>query len=228
MGPGSGAWFASRLQASGPPWPCRRAASEKGLAAACSPRSASRPACRRRRCAIPSRSSSALTRRPSGSSSLICPVASRLETPWTKRVRRRGSRGRLGRSRIGRGSGHPDAERLEAIRRKPEFAGWTFGVITLDPDLLDDTTEHVNITLPRRVLRRLDALARAAGESRSQLHRTVDAGGAAPRGVARGLTARIIDAEAEPATCDCPIAWPHHRQRVPDRSRGAATHMNLL
>ena len=42
-----------------------------------------------------------------------------------------------------------------------------FGVITLDPALLDDTVERVNITLPRRVLKRLDALARAAGESRS-------------------------------------------------------------
>ncbi|MGH6878544.1 MAG: type II toxin-antitoxin system HicB family antitoxin [Rhizomicrobium sp.] len=56
---------------------------------------------------------------------------------------------------------------LEAIRRKPEFAGWTFGIVTLDPTLLDDTIERVNITLPRRVLKRLDALARAAGESRS-------------------------------------------------------------
>lgn len=40
-------------------------------------------------------------------------------------------------------------------------------MITLDPTMLDDTTERVNITLPRRVLRRLDAKARAAGESRS-------------------------------------------------------------
>ncbi len=56
---------------------------------------------------------------------------------------------------------------LEAIGRNPDFAGWAFGVITLDPALLDDTVERVNITLPRRVLRRLDALAGAAGESRS-------------------------------------------------------------
>ncbi len=61
----------------------------------------------------------------------------------------------------------PAPTSLEAIRRKPDFAGWTFGVITLDPASLDDTTERVNITLPRRVLKRLDALARAAGESRS-------------------------------------------------------------
>jgi len=56
---------------------------------------------------------------------------------------------------------------LEALRQDPAFAGWAFGVITIDPALLDDATERVNITLPRRVLRRLDALAQAAGESRS-------------------------------------------------------------
>jgi hypothetical protein len=44
---------------------------------------------------------------------------------------------------------------------------WIFGVITVDPALLDDTIERVNITLPRRVLLRLDARARSAGESRS-------------------------------------------------------------
>ena len=40
-------------------------------------------------------------------------------------------------------------------------------MLTLDPALLDDTIERVNITLPRRVLRRLDARAQAAGQSRS-------------------------------------------------------------
>ncbi|MGH7080000.1 MAG: type II toxin-antitoxin system HicB family antitoxin [Acetobacteraceae bacterium] len=65
------------------------------------------------------------------------------------------------------GQAIPAPASLETIRRNPDFAGWTFGVVTLDPALLDDTTERVNITLPRRVLKRLDALARAAGESRS-------------------------------------------------------------
>lgn len=61
----------------------------------------------------------------------------------------------------------PMPSSLEAIRDNADFAGWMLGVITLDPALLDDTSERVNITLPRRVLRRLDALADAAGESRS-------------------------------------------------------------
>jgi hypothetical protein len=53
------------------------------------------------------------------------------------------------------------------LRRNPDYAAWTFAVITLDAALFDDTIERVNITLPRRVLKRLDALTRAAGESRS-------------------------------------------------------------
>jgi predicted RNase H-like HicB family nuclease len=65
------------------------------------------------------------------------------------------------------GQAIPAPSSLEALRQNPDFAGWTFGVISLDPALLDDTIERVNITLPRRVLKRLDALARAAGESRS-------------------------------------------------------------
>ena len=65
------------------------------------------------------------------------------------------------------GEAIPAPSGLEAVRGNPDHAGWTFGVITLNPILFDDTTERVNITLPRRVLRRLDALARAAGESRS-------------------------------------------------------------
>ena len=35
--------------------------------------------------------------------------------------------------------------------------------------MLDETLERVNISLPRRVLHRLDALARDAGETRSGL-----------------------------------------------------------
>jgi predicted RNase H-like HicB family nuclease len=45
--------------------------------------------------------------------------------------------------------------------------GWMMGVVSIDPSVLDDTIERVNVTLPRRVLARLDAAARQAGESRS-------------------------------------------------------------
>jgi predicted RNase H-like HicB family nuclease len=65
------------------------------------------------------------------------------------------------------GGAVPAPSSLETLRQNADFEGWLFGNITLDPAALDDTIERVNITLPRRVLKRLDAMARAAGESRS-------------------------------------------------------------
>ena len=48
-----------------------------------------------------------------------------------------------------------------------ELAGWLWALVKVDPAMLDDTLERVNISLPRRVLHRLDARARTAGETRS-------------------------------------------------------------
>jgi predicted RNase H-like HicB family nuclease len=61
----------------------------------------------------------------------------------------------------------PAPSTLDAIQARPEFAGWAFGVVTIDPAALDDRIERVNITIPRRVLYRLDQRAKAAGETRS-------------------------------------------------------------
>ena|SRR5579863_10360471 len=61
----------------------------------------------------------------------------------------------------------PSPSSIETLRAQPDYAGWAFGFIEIDPALLDSTVERINITLPRRVLRRLDAQARAAGETRS-------------------------------------------------------------
>jgi predicted RNase H-like HicB family nuclease len=61
----------------------------------------------------------------------------------------------------------PPPSSLEAVRANPEYAGWSFGVVNVDPAALDTTSERVNIILPRRVLLRLDASAKAHGESRS-------------------------------------------------------------
>jgi predicted RNase H-like HicB family nuclease len=68
---------------------------------------------------------------------------------------------------LDKGGAVPAPSSLDALRENPDFAGWTFAVVTVDPALLDDTAERVNITLPRRVLKRLDALADAAGATRS-------------------------------------------------------------
>lgn len=61
----------------------------------------------------------------------------------------------------------PVPSTMDAVRANAEFNGWIFALVTVDPALLDDTVERVNITLPRRVLRRIDAKAKAEGESRS-------------------------------------------------------------
>ena len=74
------------------------------------------------------------------------------------------------------GNSVPTPSTLDILRRNPDYAGWAFGVITVDPAWLDDTVERVNITLPRRVLKRLDAIAEAAGATRSVHHRTPHTG----------------------------------------------------
>ncbi|MBA4262867.1 MAG: hypothetical protein C0443_12830 [Comamonadaceae bacterium] len=64
----------------------------------------------------------------------------------------------------------PAPSSLQALQAgHPEFAGWVWGLVKIDPDALDSTVERVNISLPKRVLHRLDMLARNDGESRSGL-----------------------------------------------------------
>lgn len=58
-----------------------------------------------------------------------------------------------------------DIESLRAVHG--ELAHWVWALVRIDPSMLDDTMERVNISLPRRVLHRLDARARHAGETRS-------------------------------------------------------------
>ncbi|PQZ71884.1 hypothetical protein CQ050_02255 [Achromobacter sp. MYb9] len=61
----------------------------------------------------------------------------------------------------------PPPGRIHVHQANPEFAGWIWAIVEIDPAVMDDTIERVNITLPRRILARIDAKARAAGESRS-------------------------------------------------------------
>ena len=62
----------------------------------------------------------------------------------------------------------PTPSHIEALRMAhPEFEGWLWALVKVDPAMLDDVLERVNISLPRRVLHRLDARARRSGEPRS-------------------------------------------------------------
>ncbi|MDX3986967.1 MAG: type II toxin-antitoxin system HicB family antitoxin [Achromobacter sp.] len=65
------------------------------------------------------------------------------------------------------GAAVPPPGSIAAHQANPEFAGWVWAIVDIDPAVMDDTIERVNITLPRRILARIDAKARAAGESRS-------------------------------------------------------------
>jgi hypothetical protein len=62
----------------------------------------------------------------------------------------------------------PQPTSIEALRAEhAELEGWLWALVKVDPVMLDETVERVNISLPRRVLHRLDSLARQAGETRS-------------------------------------------------------------
>ena len=63
----------------------------------------------------------------------------------------------------------PRPSPLEVLRTRGDWSGpeWIWGIATVDPSLFDDKVERLNITLPRRVLARLDSRAKAAGETRS-------------------------------------------------------------
>ena len=63
----------------------------------------------------------------------------------------------------------PRPSTLETIRALPDYQDWAFGLVTVDPAVLDNTIERVNISIPRRVLFRLDQRAKAEGETRSGL-----------------------------------------------------------
>ena len=65
------------------------------------------------------------------------------------------------------GGAVPAAGAISQHQANPEFSGWVWAVVTIDLAELSDKAERVNITLPARVLRRIDSAAKAAGESRS-------------------------------------------------------------
>lgn len=61
----------------------------------------------------------------------------------------------------------PKPSSLRELQKKKEFKGWAWAIVEIDPALLSDEIERINITLPKKVLARLDAKAKKAGENRS-------------------------------------------------------------
>ncbi len=67
------------------------------------------------------------------------------------------------------GGAVPEPRTITEHQANPEFSNWAWAVEAIDQAELSDKAERVNITLPARVLRRIDSAAKAAGESRSGL-----------------------------------------------------------
>lgn len=61
----------------------------------------------------------------------------------------------------------PSATSFSVLQKNDDYKGWIWAIIDIDLADLSDKTERINITLPSRVLRRIDRDAKAAGESRS-------------------------------------------------------------
>ena len=65
------------------------------------------------------------------------------------------------------GGSVPSPRSIADHQANPEFVGWIWAVVSVDLAALSDRSERVNITLPSRVLRRIDASAKAGGATRS-------------------------------------------------------------
>lgn len=94
----------------------------------------------------------------------------------------------------------PPPSPIASLRRERRFRGWIWAVVEVDLSRLADRTERINITMSRRLLRRVDAHARRMGDSRSGL-------------LARGAMRLISE---EPAS-----AAPHAARTSGRKSRSA-------
>ena len=63
----------------------------------------------------------------------------------------------------------PKPSPVTVFKNDPEYAGWVWALVDVDPALIDDKAERVNITVPRRILFRIDRYASSHGETRSGL-----------------------------------------------------------
>ena len=68
---------------------------------------------------------------------------------------------------LDQGQDIPEPTSIARHQKNREFRGWVWAIAEIDPALMSDEIERVNITLPKRVLARLDAKAKQVGETRS-------------------------------------------------------------
>lgn len=65
------------------------------------------------------------------------------------------------------GGAIPEPGSIKEHKDNPEYKDHVWAIIPIDLAELSDKVERVNITLPARILRRIDAAAKSAGETRS-------------------------------------------------------------
>ena len=68
---------------------------------------------------------------------------------------------------IERGDVPPVARTIEVHRKNRDFKGWIWAVVEVDLSRVTDKAERINITLPSRLLKRVDARTRKTGDTRS-------------------------------------------------------------
>ena len=68
---------------------------------------------------------------------------------------------------LDQGQDIPEPTSISKHQKNREFRGRVWAIAEIDPALMSDEIERVNITLPKRVLARLDAKAKQVGETRS-------------------------------------------------------------
>ena len=61
----------------------------------------------------------------------------------------------------------PKPSPITELQKRKEFKGWIWAMVDINPALMSDEVERVNITLPKRVLARLDSKAKKYGKTRS-------------------------------------------------------------
>jgi predicted RNase H-like HicB family nuclease len=67
------------------------------------------------------------------------------------------------------GQSFPKSSTIEQLRSKHSFRGWTWAIVDVDVSELGDKAARINITLPQRILRAVDAHALKQGETRQGL-----------------------------------------------------------
>jgi len=65
------------------------------------------------------------------------------------------------------GKPFPAPTSIDQLQKQRSHRGWTWAVVDVDASGLGDRAARINITLPQRILRAVDAHARKRGETRS-------------------------------------------------------------